>query len=244
MKTLFVAAVLSGLIATSAQAETRILAYGDSNTYGWIPDAAGFPTERYPDADRWPGLLEKALGADATVVVDGLSGRTVNTPYPEALNGIDGTDFMGLPHFDEAIAKELPLNLVIIMLGTNDGRSDFMVTPEQVAKDIGAMVSRARGINGGVFTTYPAPEVLVVAPPAMGDTSKTPISGVTKGSAAKTAAIAKAIIAEGKIAGFRVFDANSIITLKTIDGIHFSPTDHAKLATALASEVKNILDQQ
>jgi lysophospholipase L1-like esterase len=244
MKLLFLAAVFSGLITTASNAETRVLVYGDSNTYGWVPTEAGFPTDRYADAVRWPGVLETVLGNGATVIVDGLSGRTVNSAYPEPLNGIDGTDFMGLPHLDETLAKELPLDLVIIMLGTNDGRSDFTVTPEQVAMDVGAMVVRAQNINGGVFTTYPAPEVLVVAPPAMGDTSRTPISGVTQGSDKKTAAIAQAIIAQGKAAGFRVFDANSIISIETIDGIHFSPEDHAKLGAALAVEVKNILAQK
>jgi lysophospholipase L1-like esterase len=234
--------LLSGPV--SAQSEVRILAFGDSNTWGWIPAATGFPTSRYSDAVRWPGVLEAELRKTipgATVVVDALSGRTVNTAYPEAQNAIEGGEFKGLSRIGSAVAAALPLDLVIIMLGTNDARSDLAVPTANVARDITAMVERVKTINGGVATDYPTPKVLVVAPPAMGDTSRTPISGVTQGSDKLSAAISAAIVAASRATGTPVFDAGRAVQVKSIDGVHFSPENHRELGRVLTSEVKNVL---
>ena len=57
----------------------RILAYGDSNTWGFDPVTWGsvpMTLERYPEDIRWTGLLQKALGKDALVLEEGLCGRT------------------------------------------------------------------------------------------------------------------------------------------------------------------------
>jgi lysophospholipase L1-like esterase len=238
-----------GAIAMSATAcfgEPRVLTFGDSNTWGWIPDAKGFPSQRYPDNVRWSGVLEAVLrnsDASATVVVDGLTSRTVNTAYSEAQNGIDGQAFNGLATVDAAMASALPLDLVVIMLGTNDARSDLESKPDAVADDISKMVQRVRSINGGVGTTYPAPKVLVVAPPAIGDTSKTPISGIMKGSGEKSKQITQAIVAKGKADGFDVFDASTVVKVESVDGIHFEPQDHKALGEAVAIEAKRLLSK-
>jgi lysophospholipase L1-like esterase len=240
------ALALSFFVASPAlaQQEVRILAFGDSNTWGWIPVATGFPAKRYPDEVRWPGVLQAELRKSmpkATVVVDALSGRTVNTSYPEPQNGIDGAEFKGISRIVSAVAAALPLDLVIIMLGTNDARSDLAVPPANVARDVAAMVERIRAINGGVATDYPTPRILVVAPPAMGDTSRTPISGVTQGSDKLSAAISAAIIARSRAVGTPVFDAGRSVTVTSVDGVHFSAENHRDLGLALAVEVRSVL---
>ena len=50
----------------------RILCYGDSNTWGYIP----LTEKRYPPEVRWTGRLQRLLGPDYQVLEDGLSGRT------------------------------------------------------------------------------------------------------------------------------------------------------------------------
>jgi lysophospholipase L1-like esterase len=232
--------------AIAAPAEPRILVYGDSNSWGWSPVETGFPAERYPDAVRWPGVLEAGLamaGVEATVVVDALSGRTVATAYPEPQNGIEGAAFAGLPDVAAAAAAELPLDLVIVMLGTNDARSDLGLRPEDVGRDVAALVSRVSELNGGVFTPYPAPAVLVVAPPAIGDTSRTPIAGVMEDGPAHSNAIADAIVVAGAAGGFPVFDARTVVTVRGVDGVHLTAEDHAALGHALTPVVASMLDQ-
>ena len=238
------AAALCLLSAGAALAEPRILAYGDSNTWGWIPSEAGFPTTRYPDNIRWPGVMEAALEGtldDVTVIVDGLSGRTVNTGYADAQNGIAGEAFAGLEDIRAAVAAALPLDLVVVMLGTNDARSDLAVDPAAVGADVIKLVEEIRSLDGGVATTYATPPVLVVAPPAIGDTSATPISGVTQGSQDRSRAVAASIIAAGETANFDVFDAGEAVTIDSIDGVHMTAPMHDVLGRAVADLTADML---
>ena len=104
-------------------AAKRILCFGDSLTWGWVPVADGMPTERYPRKDRWPGALADKLGSDYLVLEEGLSARTTNIddPTDPRLNGSK--------YLPASLASHLPLDLVILMLGTNDTKAYFGRTP-------------------------------------------------------------------------------------------------------------------
>ena len=107
----------------------RILAYGDSNTWGFDPVTWGsvpMTLERYPEEIRWTGLLQKALGKDAPVLEEGLCGRTTAFDDEEC-DGRNG--LMALP----AILKaNQPLDAAIIMLGTNDCKSAFNASSKEI----------------------------------------------------------------------------------------------------------------
>jgi hypothetical protein len=61
----------------------RVLAHGDSNTWGFVSDADTGNPARLPDADGWPGILEAALGGGVQVLVDAIPGRrTDREPTP------------------------------------------------------------------------------------------------------------------------------------------------------------------
>ena len=104
----------------------RILAYGDSNTWGFDPE--GF--RRFSDDIRWTGLLQKALGAEALILEEGLCGRT--TVYDDTtIPGANGA--AALPGIIDASA---PLDAAIIMLGTNDCKSAFNATSREITKGL------------------------------------------------------------------------------------------------------------
>lgn len=240
-------ATLALLATAPAHAEPRVLVYGDSNSWGWIPVETGFPATRHPDALRWPGVMERALEAqlgEVTVVVDALSGRTVASAYPQAQNGISGDAFSGLDDIRGAVAAALPLDLVVVMLGTNDARSDLDLAPSDVGADMARLVAEIRALNGGVASAYDTPQVLVVAPPAMGDTSATPIGGVTQNATARSRAVNDALIAAGAEAGFQVFDASGSVTVDSIDGVHLTVPMHDTLGRAVAQPVAALLNGQ
>ncbi len=101
-----------------AMTERRVMCFGDSNTWGLVPVATP-PSVRHPRAQRWPHVMAAALGGDVTVIEEGLNGRTTDAADPLApLLGGAGLD--GSAYFPAALASHLPLDLVIIMLGTND----------------------------------------------------------------------------------------------------------------------------
>ncbi|MBE7201578.1 MAG: hypothetical protein INR70_27760, partial [Parafilimonas terrae] len=59
-----------------------ILAYGDSNTWGAVPQPQRGAGGRFPLAARWPGVLRDRLGAGHWVVEEGLNGRTTCVDDP------------------------------------------------------------------------------------------------------------------------------------------------------------------
>jgi len=135
-----------------------ILCFGDSLTWGWIPVLEGAPTYRYSYKQRWTGVMAGQLGDGYHVIEEGLSARTtmLDDPTDPRLNGS--------AYLPSALASHLPLDLVILMLGTNDTKSFFHRTPYEVALGMSKLVGQVLTSAGGVGTPYPAPKVLGVAP--------------------------------------------------------------------------------
>src|ERR1700709_52959 len=88
-----------------------ILAYGDSLTYGYDP----VDGKRLPYEDRWPTALERGLGGAARGIAEGLGGRT--TVHDDWYAAADRNGARTLPTL---LSSHGPLDMVIIMLGTND----------------------------------------------------------------------------------------------------------------------------
>lgn len=221
----------------------RVLAFGDSNTWGWTPVATAFPTSRYPRDSRWPEVMRTALGAQMEVLVDGLSARTFALDHPEPLGTLSPQDFNGLERIDDAVARELPLDLVILMLGSNDVASDQHRSTREIGEDAAQMIRKVRGIQGGVATAYPAPQVLLVAPPALGDMTRTPIGArFDAASVAKSRALAAVLRGVAAREGAAFLDARSVADhFGGIDGIHLSADQHRALGKALAGQVRALL---
>ncbi len=110
----------------------RILAYGDSNTWGFDP--AKF--ERYSEEIRWTGLLQKTLGKDALLLEEGLCGRT--TVFDDkSIPGANG--YTALP---EILKANRPLDIAILMLGTNDCKSVFSASPQEITEGLELCLSK------------------------------------------------------------------------------------------------------
>src|SRR3989338_4272861 len=110
----------------------KIICYGDSNTWGCIPDSV----ERYSVGVRWTGLLQKMLGEDYEVIEEGLNGRTtvLDDPQVERI-GKNGKTYL-LP----CLESQNPLDMVVVMLGTNDTKAKFNRTPQQIAEGLEELI--------------------------------------------------------------------------------------------------------
>jgi lysophospholipase L1-like esterase len=236
--------LLLALWAHDAQAEgQRVLVFGDSNTWGWKPHAGGLPSARLQDRQRWPGVLQQRLGAAYTIVVDGLNGRTADASYAEPVATLQGADFNGELALRVALAREAPLDLVLIMLGTNDTQDPLNRSAAQIAQGVAKLVAIAHKDYAGVFTTAKRPAVLVVVPAALGDIGKTPFKDVFAGGAvAKSEQLAAAIGQRGAADGFAVVDATRFIGRAAgVDGVHLKWQQHQSLGVALAPVVRRAL---
>jgi lysophospholipase L1-like esterase len=152
-------------LVTSGCAELfRIVVYGDSSTYGWIPNLDP-PSTRYSPEQRWPGVLQKELGSNFQVIEEGLDGRTTDARDPES--PISGAQLDGSAYLQACLASHLPVDLVAIMLGTNDLKSVFNRTPLRIAMGATRLIDLVNTLNGGVGTTYKNPQVLLVCPPPL-----------------------------------------------------------------------------
>ena len=220
--------------------DSRILVFGDSNSWGWQPIPEGFPTTRYNDQTRWAGILDQNL-KNADIVVDGLVGRRTNIDGAGDLGLLGADDFNGAKDLPEAIARHMPLDLVIIMLGTNDLQSGVNRTPEEVAKSAFTLANLVTKSDKPIYSSYPAPSVLIVSPPPMSDTTKTPLSGLFQTGVAPSRHLGAAFAKEAKRTGIPFFDAGKVTATDGVDGIHLTADNHKSLGNALTPVVKKLL---
>jgi len=215
--------------------QKSIMCYGDSLTWGWIPVIEGAPTLRYPYRDRWTGVMAAQLGDGYQIIEEGLSARTtsLDDPNDPRLNGS--------AYLPSALASHLPLDLVIVLLGTNDTKSYFNRPTYQIANGIAKLVGQIAGSAGGVGTPYPAPRILVVAPPPLAVLPHPFFQGMFEGGHEKTAALAGQYRAMADFMKVDFFDAGSVVTTDGCDGIHFTVENNISLGKALAQKVTEIL---
>lgn len=211
-----------------------VLCFGDSLTWGYDP-RGGDRMLRYPFAERWTRRLQVELGESVHVIEDGLSGRTTvfDDPVVGAMNGLD--------QLPTALATHMPLDCVVILLGTNDAKTFFGVNGDVIARCLGRLldvVAKAGcGPGGG------APKVLVVVPPEMGDVGGTILEPLFGSDHSRTA-IARLRDSYPPVAaafGADCLDLNTVVGPGTIDGIHFGPEALKPVAAAVAGKVRGLL---
>ncbi|WP_276122033.1 SGNH/GDSL hydrolase family protein [Pararhizobium qamdonense] len=216
-------------------AEKRsILCFGDSLTWGWIPVSESAPTYRYPFEQRWTGAMSARLGDGYQIIEEGLSARTTSVDDPNDLR------LNGSAYLPSAIASHLPLDLVILLLGTNDTKSYFHRTPYEIANGMSKLVGQVLTSAGGVGTPYPAPKVLVVAPPPLAPMPDPWFEGMFAGGYEKSKELAKHYQALAAFVKVDFLDAGQFVRTDGVDGIHFSAETNITLGNAIAEKVEAI----
>lgn len=175
------------------------------------------------------------LGDGWRVVEEGLSGRTTTTNDPTDPR-LDGSGYL-----PAALASHLPLDLVVIMLGSNDTQAYLRRTPLDIAVGVSVLLGEVAASAGGVGTTYPAPKVLVVCPPPVGRPPHPWLAASFDGAREKGLVLPPPYRAAADAAGAAFFDAASVITTDGVDGVHLTEQSNATLGRALAEQVRALL---
>jgi len=206
-----------------------VLCFGDSNTWGHRPDGSG----RYALNERWPGVMETALGEGFQILVEGLGGRTTVHDDP-----IEGAHLNGLTYLIPCLASQKPVDLVVIMLGTNDLKHRFSVLADDIARAAGKLVQQVQQSDAGPQGS--APDVLLVAPAPILEVGAVGIrfSGGQKKSQLFSATYAS--VADEL--GCHFLNAGDHIVSSQIDGIHLDVDAHLHLGQAIAGRVREIMD--
>jgi lysophospholipase L1-like esterase len=207
-----------------------IVCFGDSNTHGADP----IDGTRLPRDVRWPGVLRAALGDGYEVIEEALSGRTTVWDSPLA-PGRNGRDYL-LP----CLWSHEPVDLVIIMLGTNDLKAIHRLSANEIASGAGVLVDLARQSLAGPGDTPPA--VLLVAPVPLAEvTDRSEVWGF--GAARRESMrIAERFAVVASDRGVAFFDAGRVATVSPLDGVHLDADAHRAIGMALAPLVIEALE--
>ncbi len=210
-----------------------ILCFGDSNTWGYDPAASALcPVPlRHPAAVRWTGVLAAELGQGWEVINAGQNGRTTvfEDPHHPGRNGR-----VALPIFLETYQ---PLDLVIIMLGTNDLKTVFHAPPGEIAAGAAALVRLVRQSGAGPGGT--APQVLLVCPPTVASLEHLPaLAEKFEDAAARSRRLPDGFRTVARQLHCPFLDAQPLVVPSPIDGLHFDAASHRRLGEAVADAVR------
>ncbi len=207
----------------------RILCFGDSLTWGWNPKTG----DRFPKEERWTGVLASLLGENYEIIEEGLNGRT--TGFDDPIEG----DKNGRRHLPMILETHRPVDLVVLMLGTNDLKRRFNLHPAEIAQSTAELVKIIQ--RSGAGQNGNPPLTLLVAPPPIGPLP--PKMGIFEGGEEKSRALGHYYSFWAKFLGCHFFDAQEVVTTSPLDGIHWDGEGNRAFAQALAKIIPEILGE-
>ncbi len=203
--------------AKKIKMKTRILVYGDSNTWG-----SGAFGGRYDSREQWPNILQEMLGSNYEIVQEGLCGRISGDHDKKDLhrNGRLG--------FEIALRSACPVEYVIIALGTNDLKRKYHLSAKEIVDDLFWFNKRTeqyarddsdmRGFKSIIYvgvSNYRPSEYFDADPELCLDVNR--------------------LLAES---GLPFVEPNDLEHSK--DGLHYSKADHRKVAKLVYDKFKEI----
>ncbi len=204
-----------------------VLCYGDSNTFGTIPGQSG---PRYGPGDRWPDVLQERLAANWRVISEGLPGRTTCRDDP-----IEGAHLNGRKYLRPCLESHRPLDMVIIMLGTNDLKARFQSSAHDIALGMAVLVSDVREV--AVRTSTPVPEIMLVSPPSL--LSELGVWAKNfEGGFEKSRNLASEYAQVAKTQNVRFLDAGEHAESNPADGFHIDAAGARSLGMAIADAIQ------
>lgn len=203
----------------------KILCYGDSNTWGLIP---GTDHQRFSKEERWPGILQRMLGEKFEIIEEGLNSRTlVSVDKRKDREGRSGAEYL-LPCLD----THDPIDLVVIMLGTNELKTEFYRNPKEVG-EIFEEIFVKKIISRKSVCRHTTPRLLIIAPPLITKENPTFIGGKEKSEKLNDIYEDIAIRNECEFMGNEDWEVGE-------DGIHLSRDGHRILASKLSMKIKEM----
>jgi len=205
----------------------RVLCFGDSNTWGYDP-ATGARFE-----GRWPRALAKLLGEGYEVVEEGQNGRTIALEDPWEWGTKRGLDYC-LP----MIESHKPLDVIVIMLGSNDLKRKFGLPAPDIAGSLMTMIEKITA-HLKFYNQTPDTKILIIAPPPLGDglleTGFAPFFNEYSIEQSKLLAQWYGYVAER--CGCSFLDAEEFVRASDTDCLHMTEEGHGLLAKAVCDKI-------
>ena len=208
----------------------NILCFGDSNTYGLIPGGNG----RYEWGVRWTSLLDRRVRKlGYRVIEEGLCGRT--SVFEDAVRkGRKGIDWLPI-----LLETHSPIDIVVIMLGTNDCKTYYHADAERIASGVEALVEIVQEYDPNI-------EVIVSSPIALGDgvweDGYDPEFDASSVEVSRKLPAAYRVMANRK--GVHYLAASDYAQASMVDREHMDEEGHRRYAQGIANRIEQILWQQ
>ena len=209
----------------------HIICLGDSNTHGYCADPADCADHgiRFNENERWTCLLQQKLGDDYLVTEEGLSGRT--TVFQDPLHECMDALTVAYP----ILKSHEVVDLLIIMLGTNDTKDRLGMNAPCIALGMSRLVEKCKSVPCWANK----PNILVIAPPHIGRELNDPCMGTT--CAEKSEELAKYYEPVAKNQGCAFLDAQGVAEFNKVDFMHLSSKGHRQLAEKLAELIPGLV---
>jgi hypothetical protein len=215
----------------------NFLIFGDSNSWGFTDEDEG---QRYDK--RWPIVFINHLnkiGISCNLIEDSLPGRTTNID-----DGKDGIHLNGSSVFKSSLLANSPIDMVLIMLGTNDLKKRFNREPEGVANGIEDLITIAQSTFSGVGSWHDQnlPKVIILCPPSLGHlaiNSRWSNYDEWKGAFEKSQSLYNSyekVCSKKKV---QLIDSNFLIKSSDQDPIHWSKSSHQIFGKEIAKIISN-----
>ena len=219
----------------------RIMIYGDSNTYGHLPGSAHPVTGaalRYGENERWPGVVQNILGTDEyKILEEGFCGRTTvfDDPMQHGRNGLE--------YIDVAFATCAPVDMVVVMLGTNDTKDMFSPSALNIYYGMNKLIVTIKNLIAQ--SNCPEAKILLINPPHLIPTADgTYIWDFSERSTEIGKQLGTYYARLAKEQGLEFLDADALegCVPSDIDGTHLTKEAHAVLGKAVAKKIREILE--
>jgi len=215
----------------------NLLVFGDSNSWGFTDKNEG---QRYDK--RWPIVFVEYLnkiGISCNLKEDSLPGRTTDIDDER-----DGNHLNGSRVFKSSLLANSPIDMVLIMLGTNDLKVRFNKQPEDVANGIEKLITIAQTTFSGVGSWYDQnfSKVIILCPPTLGELSNNSQwhnYGEWKGGFEKSQKLYQSyekVCSKKKV---QLIDSNLLIQSSDQDPIHWSKSSHKIFGEKIAKIISN-----
>ena len=214
----------------------HIVCFGDSNTHGYCSDPADCADggDRFNENERWPCLLQGKLGEGYLILEEGLSGRTTAFPDPmqESMSGLDSI-------FSCLMSHE-PVDLLIVMLGTNDTKERFAADPACIGSGMETLLTKATSIEAWKDGKA---NILLICPPHIGEGIHKHPFGESMGAdcTEKSRHLAPIYRDIAERLGCAFLDAEGVAEFNKLDCMHLTRKGHSQLAEKLAGMVKELI---
>ncbi|HCT91494.1 MAG TPA: hypothetical protein DF613_08975 [Lachnospiraceae bacterium] len=206
-----------------------VLCYGDSNTFGLMPDLQS----RYPYSVRWTGRLQRELGEKYYVLEEGLGGRTTVWDDPVEMHK-NGKTYL-LP----CLESHRPIDLVILMLGTNDLKERFHVSSFDVGQSIKNLLGCIKGSASG--PDLASPEILLVCPVPIRDRGNIDLQRMLGAGFQKSLELDGYLAPLAEEMQVHYLNPGDRVEVSKTDGIHYTEQGHRVMTALMKEKVLEIL---